>query len=674
MRVFIILLFLLLNLSLFSQPKIDSLKTELKHCETDSCKAFLYTKLCYDYLYVDIRISRQHAYNALEHARHTSRNDWISTAYLNIGITYQYTGDLDTAISYLDTAFVHAAVSTKKSLEATIQNSLGAIHILQGKTETGIKYFERSIGILQAENDSVQLARCYNNLGITYNEIGNSKKALEYFQLALTLKEKTDTKNVGTILLNIGKIFINMREHQKAKEYLQQALSYYFINRNKRFGMICYNNIGVATIHLGITDSAFFYYNKALELSTEIDDKVERASIYTNLGYIHRLRGEFSKALSYYHKSLAFSEYSGNVTSRINTLLNISSVYHEQGIKDSAIAYAFKAEKISDTLWFTESLIKTYSVMYKMFANFNDWKNSYHYLLKLKELEDSVYSEKRNAEVRELEKKYETEKKQKFIEQQKAELAIKQSEIRKERFKRNIIIILAIASIVALLLLFWIYAQAKKTRIFKTIIETEEKERKRFAEDLHDEVGPFLYGIKLYINRLNSNITSQQKKELTEYLMQMIDETIVNIKLISNNFIPNILTDFGFEKAVSSFINKILRTNTIAIEFNADNLPQRFNSTCEIVLYRVIIELINNTLKHANASKITIKTEKKHNTLLVIYTDNGKGFDLNEKLIQNKGFGLNNVINRIKTMNGKYKFRSEANQGIRFLFEIQYKK
>lgn len=215
--------------------------------------------------------------------------------------------------------------------------------------------------------------------------------------------------------------------------------------------------------------------------------------------------------------------------------------------------------------------------------------------------------------------------------------------------------------------------EQKKTeeKIFNAIIETEEKERKNFAENLHDELGPFLSGIKLYLNHLSKeNLDNKKRIQIVKNIEGMINESIIKTREISNSLMPHVLMDFGIKKALESYIEKINHTNEIIIKFASD-IETIKNQTIEIIIYRIIFELINNTLKHANAKTIGLSLNKNQDNLVIIYNDDGKGFNIDSEIDRNNGQGLKNIINRLKTINAKYTFKSANNNGMKFTIEVK---
>lgn len=210
-----------------------------------------------------------------------------------------------------------------------------------------------------------------------------------------------------------------------------------------------------------------------------------------------------------------------------------------------------------------------------------------------------------------------------------------------------------------------------RNRLLKTIIETQEVERKRFAEDLHDELGPFLSGIQLYINELaHEDFKPDQRRQLVQYLEEMVDEAINKTRTISNNLMPSVLVDYGIFKALYSFIYRINETGRLDIFLNFDDEQKRYHATVEIVAYRIVIELVNNTIKYAEASEVRLDIVEEDGFLRIDYKDDGIGFDLDQAIEQKNGSGINNIMNRISSLNGHLLFHEQAPPGIHLTIKI----
>ncbi len=212
--------------------------------------------------------------------------------------------------------------------------------------------------------------------------------------------------------------------------------------------------------------------------------------------------------------------------------------------------------------------------------------------------------------------------------------------------------------------------------IMNAIIDTEEKERKRFSEDLHDGLGSILSTIKIYINTLhNETLAKKQHDELVVFTNQLIDEAIQNSKEIANNLSPNIIKRFGLASAISSLCTKIQATSDVSINFDASKFGHKLKEDQEISLYRIISELINNSIKHSGANKLEIVFKSETEKLKIHFADNGHGFNF-QQTIQSKsqGLGLQNIINRVNSMNGSFDTGTMKMKGFNINFEFYINK
>lgn len=208
--------------------------------------------------------------------------------------------------------------------------------------------------------------------------------------------------------------------------------------------------------------------------------------------------------------------------------------------------------------------------------------------------------------------------------------------------------------------------------ILSAVIKAEEQERERISRDIHDGLGPLLSTIKLYVNELGSNeFEPGEKSEMLKQTNEIINEAITSTKAISNNLSPHLIIDYGLVKAVEAFVKKVNLAQKAIINFESSLGTVRFNQTVEIVLYRVITELINNTLKHASATKVEIYLEVIDQVLQLTYLDNGIGFD-KEKVMdgESAGMGMKNLISRLRSIDGNYRIHSRPGAGVLVVVEI----
>jgi len=202
----------------------------------------------------------------------------------------------------------------------------------------------------------------------------------------------------------------------------------------------------------------------------------------------------------------------------------------------------------------------------------------------------------------------------------------------------------------------------KQNDLLRTILETQESERKRLAEDLHDSVGQVLSAVKLNLHRLDKTCAAdEQTIPLLSNTRNLIDDCIQEIRSIIQNVRPPLLTDFGLVEALNDLCIKIQRTTGIEVTFKHETEQERFSAEVEITLFRIMQELFGNSIKHANASFIHLNLLVQHNQLLLTYQDNGSGFDLLET---KNGSGLKNIQSRMDFIKGTVEITTKPGQGM----------
>lgn len=201
-------------------------------------------------------------------------------------------------------------------------------------------------------------------------------------------------------------------------------------------------------------------------------------------------------------------------------------------------------------------------------------------------------------------------------------------------------------------------------RVLSAMIRTEEKERQRFAKELHDGLGPLLSVIKMLLSGFERNNAPEVNEKIKDNLKQAVDEAIESVREISANISPHILNNFGLRDAISSFVKKLRLDERMRIRFDTNLEKQRFPYNVEVIMYRVVCELLNNTLRHAGATEVGISLQLQDGTLYLEYTDNGMGFDVGQAEADG-GMGLSNMQYRLQSGDGDIKIESEEGKGMR---------
>ena len=204
-------------------------------------------------------------------------------------------------------------------------------------------------------------------------------------------------------------------------------------------------------------------------------------------------------------------------------------------------------------------------------------------------------------------------------------------------------------------------------RILNAVIRTEEKERMRFSKELHDGLGPLLSSAKMSVSALDRMNNDPKQKELIENTYLVIDEAVRSLRELSNNMNPNILTNFGLARATNNFINKLKAFSKIQVNFSTNLQEKRFDPDVEVILYRVVCEIINNSLKHASAQHMNLCILLvDDDTINIIFEDDGVGFTPEEVLNRPEGgMGMSNIFSRISSLKGEINIDSAPGKGTR---------
>ena len=198
--------------------------------------------------------------------------------------------------------------------------------------------------------------------------------------------------------------------------------------------------------------------------------------------------------------------------------------------------------------------------------------------------------------------------------------------------------------------------QLLNKRILTAVLRTEEKARSRFSKELHDGLGPLLSSAKMSLSALAGERREEERGEIIANTTYVIDEAIRSLREISNNLSPHVLNDFGLARGVQNFVNKTVAIHPLRIRFTTNLRTERFDTDIEVILYRVICELINNSLKHSGCSQINLSLALRSGVLTLDYSDDGRGF--NPQAMLDCGMGLSNIASRINSLNGTFDISS----------------
>ena len=633
-----------------------------------SCSLFLYTFFGFS----------QNLDSLLTEAR-TKKDDSVKIRMYNkIGFGYIF-NDTDKALAVITEGKQLADEVDFKFGLTELTNTHGIYMDVTGKSDSAAFYFEKALKMSQDFGFKNIESMCLNNLGMFNWNKGNYDKALDYFFQSLKMDEASKSeKSTSYSLNNIGLIYQEMNLSQKALQYHKKALDVREKYNLENDQIASLNNIGINLKDLGRLDEAISTYKRGLALAKKLDNRIEYYKILDNLANAYNDKGNIDLALETYLEALKKKEnYNGEERAMLSTYNNIAALYNEKNLPKIAKRYLREGfdlvkkypeiELVSADLYLTSA---ESDYMLGDFGNARIHKNKY---IKLK---DSIFSEKNAQKIADLEVRYETEKKEKEILIQRAELAEQDLIIQKRNYQ--IFGLIGLAVILGILG-YLIYKQQElknrqlqkenelKDALLK--IETQNKlqeQRLRISRDLHDNIGAQLTFIISSLDNLKYGFDLKDEKLKTKLntISEFTSGTISELRDTIWAMNKSEITFEDLQTRITNYIEKAhLSDANIKFEFSVSenvNTSRKFTSVQGMNIYRIIQESVHNSLKYGNASKIEVNVTRELSNIVFKISDDGIGF--NPKHIV-RGNGLNNMEKRAKEINGELVVRSKEGDG-----------
>ncbi len=593
---------------------------------------------------------------------------------LNDSIMSVYKTDPQNALAFLK----NLNENIEKSNKGLTTSNIAIIYRELGDLENAKKLSQRA---LKLTDDAIVNASAYNNIGAVNRSLGLYEEALKNYLLALAIYEKNNSlKNQTTVINNIGNVYSYLGMNEKALEYFNKAKDNSIKLKDKKGQSEAFNNIAILYANEGKLQEALDYFKFSLNIERELKDKKGTAESANNVGAVFYYMQQIDSALYYIRYSVAIEKSIKNYTAISSSYNNIATILIENNRSDEAQKYIDSAYTIAveaKTTADIEAALQTYSNYYEAK---NDLKSALDYQKKYNAFRDSTSTIETKNKVAELEIKYDTEKKENQILQQRAQLAEKDLEVR----RKNTFIFgsLGVALILGLIG-YLLYSQQKlknrqlqkegelKSALAK--IETQnqlQEQRLRISRDLHDNIGAQLTFIISSIDNLKYGFTDISEKlgnklsNISSFTSQTIFELRDTIWAMNKESI-------SFEDLQARIANFIEHAKNASahtkFSFNIkDNVDQThvFTSVQGMNIYRIIQESVNNALKYASAEKIEVNISKENEQYRVEILDNGKGFD---PASIEMGNGLNNMKKRAREIGGEFDFISQKNGGTRVI-------
>jgi two-component system, NarL family, sensor kinase len=635
-------LFVGISFGLFAQKQmIDSLESRLKLLNDDSLKVKTLNKLVLEYEFQDTT-------KAWDYCRQS----------IQLGKTIGYTFG-----------------------EADALRLAGILSVDRTDYPNGKAYLENSLEVfnrIHTQRAKIGFAIAKHWIGVIQESEGNYKEAtISYLEAAKIFEDTNDEKSGFYSYLSLMGIELDQKEYLKAMNYAKECLAIGKRQKNKYFLAHAYLGITTGNIFLKRFAEASHYLDSAKMLAEEMKEN-------RFLGRVYYMKAELFDAQNIGNKAIENYIIAIEYFKKTNNQFQIAGLYQELGecyLKYNKLTesekYLSKALLIAEKYQLQDIRRVTYRNLSSLSEKKGNYTQSLTYLKKYLVWNDSIQIESNQKQIKSLEAKYQNERKLKMI-----------AQLEKDKINQQILtsrkttfVYILIAGIVSLLIVgLLIYLNLKsKQRIHhqkitqlqneklilasESILKGQENERSRMAQDLHDGLGGMLSSIKLTLSSMKGNIIlTEDNARLFTKAFEQLDSSIGEMRRVAHNMMPEALVKLGLQQALQDYCDSINESKQLRVDSQFFGLEKRVESTTEIIIYRIVQELVNNTIKHAHATSLLVQVMKRGEELSITVEDNGTGFDPAEAIPKNSA-GLSNIRSRVDYLKGQIDIQSKPGTG-----------
>ncbi|NOX48824.1 MAG: tetratricopeptide repeat protein [Chlorobi bacterium] len=443
--------------------------------------------------------------------------------------------------------------------------------------------------------------------------------------------------------------------------------------------------IGIVYTRKGDYKKAIEYFNQGIEFALKSKNKSEYAFLLINKSTVYYELGDYLNGIDDIKEALKVSREIGHIQIEYSALYSLGTICIEQGMYQDAIDYFDSVLIVLENTNSPQTYLLSFNKLYSIYETLGDYKNAFHYQTKYIQLKDSLYSVEKMETINNLELKYQKKENEAKILVLENENLKKDLSIREKTTQRNIISYTALGIFLFLILLFAFYRQRinknriiaeqqikqleeeKKLLAARSLVEGQEEERKRIAKDLHDGIGVLLSTAKMQFTALKDK--NPENKDLVDKAGKLLEQASVDVRRISHNMMPGLLTKYGLNEALADLFEQLDETPGLSAKMDTNEESKRLVENQEIMLYRIVQELVNNTLKHAVAKNISLNLNYTDDILKLHYADDGVGFEI-DKQTENISIGLKGIESRVSFLSGEVNMESETGGGFRCYIEI----
>ncbi len=564
-------------------------------------------------------------------------------------LTYNRAGRPDSAIAYGKASANTFGALNDYSRQVQTLLSLGDIYGESGKYDSSLYILNQALEISMRQREHKYAARAYHEMGIVHRNMNNYVAALANFNKSIALFTELGLQaRLARVNISVSNVYFDQKNYTQAKKYLDSAIAYY----RQRGAPLTYeinNSLGMYFGVMGQYDSARYHHSQALAIARKNNLYDKQLKSYNNTANMLFRLGNYAQAFELLLRAKAIAKQINSLRDHVDVLRNISSKYAALKLYDSAYSVLYN-EYLAEMDSLVE-YINTASNVQEQFIQ----ERTRRQVKEAELMQARAESETRQtvlyavsvvacliiaallAMVRAArsDKKAMAFRQKKLKAETKALQAEKQQKVKENEIERLI--------------------NEQEQRSMNAMIQGQEKERKRIARDLHDNLGSMLAMVKLHFGSVDGEVEhlAQKHQKQFEKGKLLLDEACKEVRNISHELLSGVLVKFGLLAALKELTTTISGTSALQITLIDVGMDQRLNNELEITLYRIVQELLSNILKHAHAHEVTVQLLQKNQHLRVMVEDDGQGFDQNNG-VQKKGIGLKNVQNRVDYLKGEW--------------------
>jgi len=579
---------------------------------------------------------------------------------------------------------------------ARAKNVLGLSHFNFGDPKDAEKNHREALIIaekLLAKDSSYANMKLWAHtnfsLGVSLSIQGEKSEELAYYLAAAPIARKIkDYRMMAIINTNFAIMYVNNKEFENAYPYFHENTSLF--KRIKLQATEIHDRLIFAYClkELDSLDRMKDILNNVKKNIAESSNKLQLQLYHNILGEYHSEIGNYDLALDNYKISKKIIEENNIKWYLEGVLENYSKTYLKMGNTEMARKYLSDLLELEETL--PQTRLNTYEKIAKLEEDEGNYRKALEFINKRNSLKDSLDSKNIKNEIAQLEIQYQTEKKENQILELQNQNNLTDLDLEKKKSQNYLLFILLGSLLFILVSGYLTYRNRQKKALLKqkeqeqeiqnlkseqdrnlfgVMMEGVEQERKRLAADLHDGLGGRLSGISIKLSKLSE--LDKVKKVVPEFndILGNIDDSLQELRGIARNLMPETLLKYGLKAALEDYCStlKYKDTNIVLQHYSTEEIKNR---STKLTVYRIIQELINNSLKHAKATEILVQFIYDKNKIDITVEDDGIGFDPSS-VNQAKGLGLMNLKNRVNYLNGKIEVHSVINEGTSVNIQIE---